>query len=303
MKNGFRQISAALFLLISIIGSASAQSGKTRRVTSEGASVLSITARRDNDSEAKIEAANVVLFENGVQQEIKNLALDPAASRIVLVVDNTQTVRADIDKLKQAAREFAYEIYEGDQLYIIGYDQKAEIIQEWTDDAKKVEASLETFRKQGNPNLFDALSATLNDVLLPLMPGTRKTAVVIIGDGLDRNSTTNFEKLLADYQNAGVTVYAVSAPDRTGGAYRRDKPKPSKVLDLLTTGTGGKIFDIEEPQAAAKAICDELRQNRYLLTYLPTNFSVYDERRILVLADEGISVRAKTVQPPSAQPK
>ena len=53
--------------------------------------------------------------------------------------------------------EFAYEIFDGDQLFIIAYDEKPEIIQEWTDDAKKMEASLATFRKKGNPFLFDAV--------------------------------------------------------------------------------------------------------------------------------------------------
>jgi Mg-chelatase subunit ChlD len=84
--------------------------------------------------------------------------------------------------------EFVYEIFEGDQLFVVGYDEKPEIIQEWTDDAKKLETSLATFRKQGNPYLFDSLSASVGEILTPLMPGTRKTVVVLISDGLDRGS-------------------------------------------------------------------------------------------------------------------
>ncbi len=97
--------------------------------------------------------------------------------------------------------EFAYEIFDGDQLFTLAYDEKAEIIQEWTDDAKKIEKSLATFRKKGNPYLFDALSSTVNEILVPLMPGTRKTAVVLIGDGLDRGSTATFDNVLSDLQN------------------------------------------------------------------------------------------------------
>jgi hypothetical protein len=123
-----------------------------------------------------------------------------------------------------------------------------------------MEASLATFRKKGNPYLFDALNSTVSEVLLPLMPGTRKTAVVVIGDGLDRGSKTPFDKILGELQNQNITVYSLQIPDRTGGAYRRNQPKAREVINQLTEGTGGKAFPLEEAQTAAKFICDELRK-------------------------------------------
>ena len=128
----------------------------------------------------------------------------------------------------------------------------------------------------------------MKEVLQPLMPGTRKTAVVVIGDGLDRGSKTPFDKLLSELQNQNVTVYWLQIPDRTGGAYRRDQPKAGAVMTRLAEETGGKVFPFDEAQAAAKSICDELRKNRYLLSYMPTNTSSYDARRIFLIGDEGI---------------
>ena len=142
--------------------------------------------------------------------------------------------------------EFAYEIFEGDQLFTIAFDEKAEIIQEWTDDSKKMEASFATFRKKGNPYLFDALSASVNEVLLPLMPGTRKTAIVVIGDGVDRGSKIDFDKILGELQNQNITVYSLQIPDRTGGAYRRDQPKPTAIIQQLTEATGGRALPFED---------------------------------------------------------
>jgi Ca-activated chloride channel family protein len=217
------------------------------------------------------------------------------------MVDNSQTLPVDVEKMKKAAMEFAYEIFEGDQLFVIAYDEKPEIIQEWTDDAKKMEASLATFRKKGNPYLFDAMEAAIQQVLRPLMPGTRKTAIVVIGDGLDRGSTTHFDKLLSELETDNITVYSLRLPDRTGGAYRRDQPKASEVLTKLTEGTGGSIFDFENAQDAAKSICDELRKNRYLLSYTPQETSSFDARRIFLSAEDGISVRTKLAQPPNVK--
>jgi Ca-activated chloride channel family protein len=216
-----------------------------------------------------------------------------------LLVDNSQTLPTDLEKLKQATMEFAYEIFDGDQLFVVAYDEKPEIIQEWTDDAKKLETSLATFRKKGNPYLFDALNSSVSEILLPLMPGTRKTAVVLIGDGLDRGSKTSFDKILNELQNQNIVVYSLQIPDRTGGAYRRNQPKAREVINQLTEGTGGKIFPLEEAQTAAKFICDELRKNRYLLSYFPANTSSYDARRVFIVADEGINIRTKSAQPPN----
>jgi VWFA-related protein len=207
------------------------------------------------------------------------------------------TIRADIDKLEQAAREFAYEIYEGDKLLIVGYDEQAEIVSDWTDNAKSIEGSLKLFRKKGQPHLFDALRAVVSEALRP-MPGQKRT-IVVISDGLDRGSEATFESTLAELQTENITVYAVQAVDRTRGAIRRDVPKPRVVIDKLVEGTGGQIFSIDEPSVAAKTICDELRQNRYILSYVPSNAPFGQARSLLVLGNQGITVRAKAMQQPN----
>lgn len=276
-----------------------AQSRHSARTTDTDGTVMSVTAWRTDKKTDPIKPENLFLYENGVEQKIKNFSYDPSPAKIVILVDNSQTLPTDVEKMKAATMEFAYEIFEGDQLFVLAYDEKAEIIQEWTDDAKKIETALSTFRKKGNPYLFDALASTTKEVLLPLMPGTRKTAVVVIGDGLDRGSKTKFDEILGELQNQDITVYFLQIPDRSSGAYRRDQPKAAGVVTQLTEGTGGKAFPLEEAQAAAKVICEELKRNRYLLSYLPINTSSYDAKRVLLVADEGISLRTKTAQPPN----
>lgn len=291
-----------LICLLSLFAvSAAAQSGHSIRNTGSllDGSIISVTASRTDGKTDPIRVGNLYLYENAVEQRIKNFSYDPSPARIVILVDNSQTVPASVAELQNAVMEFAYEIFDGDQLYVIAYDEKPEIIQEWTDDADTLKASLNTLRKQGNPYLFDALNASVGEVLVPLMPGTRKTAVVIIGDGLDRGSKTPFEGMLSELQNQNVTVYALQMKDRTGGAYRRYSPKAGPVIDGLTKNTGGVVFPFGEAKEAAKFICDELRKNRYLLSYFPTNTSSYDERRLFLVGDEGIKIRMKAAQPPN----
>lgn len=280
---------------------AAAQSRRNARGNDVDGTILTVTATRSDKKTEAIKLEDLFLYENGVEQKIKNLVFDPSPSKIVILVDNSQTLPTSVEALKAAVMEFAYEIFDGDQLFVLAYDEKAEIIQEWTDDAKKMEKSLGTFRKKGNPYLFDAMHSSIKEILLPLMPGTRKTAVVMIGDGLDRGSKTSFEKILSELQNENITVYSLQIPDRTGGAYRRDQPKASAVITQLAEDTGGKVFPFDEAQNAAKSICDELRKNRYLLSYMPVNTSTYDARKVFLLGNEGITVRTKAAHPPNVK--
>jgi len=289
---------AAVFVLTALllIGTLAGQAGRRPQGNGDTTTLVNMVASRADGSTAPITAKDIALFDNGVEQAIRHLSPDPSAARIVLLVDNSLTLRADVEKLEAATLEFAYEIYDGDKLLIVGYDKAAEIVSDWTDDAKKIQTELKTFRKRGEPHLFDAVVAVIEDALRSL--STQKRVVVVISDGLDRGSATKFEDILSRLQSLDITVYAVQAPDRTRGAIRRDVPKPVQVVEKLVEGTGGQVFPIDDSRAAAKAICDELRKNRYVLSYAPKGVPFDEARRLLVVGDTGINVRAKAMQQP-----
>ena len=283
----------AACLLSTLLG----QAGRRAHPSSDASTVLNVVASRTSGAATPITSKDISLFDNGVQQSIRNFAPDLSPARIVLLVDNSLTIRADVEKLESATREFAYEIYDGDKLLIVGYDNNAEIVSDWTDDAKKIEVELKAFRKKGDPHLFDSIMAVVEDALRPL--SAQKRAIVVISDGLDRGSKAKFKQALSARQSLDIAVYCVQAQDRTRGAIRRDVPKPRQVIDDLAEGTGGRIFPIDDPGTAAKGICDELRKHRYVLSYLPQSVTYLEERRLLVMGEEGISARAKTMQPPN----
>ena len=295
-KNAFLKslvIFVVLCLPIVMVG----QSGYRPNANASGGVMVNVVARRDDNKANPITSKEVSVYDNGVEQSIRNFTPDPSPARIVLLVDNSLTIRADVERLEQAAREFAYEIFEGDKLLIVGYDEQAEIVSDWTDDAKGIESSLKLFRKKGQPHLFDAIRAVVEDALRPVQ--NQKRIIVVISDGLDRGSKATFEQTLTELQQENIMVYAVQAVDRTRGAIRRDVPKPKVVIDKLAEGTGGQIFSIDEPSAAAKAICDELRQNRYVLSYVPSSAPYGQPRSLLVLGNQGITIRAKSMQQPN----
>ena len=125
------------------------QAGRRPVTTNEGGVLVNVVAKRADNSTKQITAKQLAIYDNGIEQTIRNFTPDPSPARIVLLVDNSLTLRADVEKLEQAAREFAYEIYEGDKLLIVGYDEQAEIVADWTDDAKSIEIVAEAVPKEG----------------------------------------------------------------------------------------------------------------------------------------------------------
>ncbi|MBI1766126.1 MAG: VWA domain-containing protein [Acidobacteria bacterium] len=242
------------------------------------------------------------LFDGSVLQKVESFAPDPTPARIVVLLDNSATIQTDVKKLASVPAAFAPEIYEGDKVQVIGYDTKPEVITEWTDKPEDLQNTVALLRKTDAPHLFDALDVTMEDVLRPEV-GFSKRIIVIVGDGLDRDSKIKFEKLLATLQDENITVYAIQVRDRTRGALRKNAPKAAEALEKLTEGTGGKIFPIDgDIKVAVKEICDELRNDRYQLTYYPEGINPINKRLLLISSsDQTIKMRHKAYHPPRGQ--
>ena len=294
-SNAWWRLTTLTLTALLLISTLFAQAGRRSHPDSNASSLVNVVAVRTEGAATPITSKEISFFDNGVEQSIRNFSPDLSAAKIVLLVDNSLTIRADVEKLESAAQEFAYEIYDGDKLLIVGYDNAAEIVSDWTDDAKKIETELKAFHKKGDPHLFDAITAVVNEALQPL--SAQKRAIVVISDGLDRGSKWKFQQVLSTLQSLDIVVYCVQAQDRTRGAIRRDVPKPRQVINDLAEQTGGRIFPIDDSRAAASAICDELRKNRYVLSYLPQSVPLSEPRRLLVMGERGIDARSKTMQP------
>lgn len=291
------RLSLTILLVLFVCIGCLAQAGRRTTIVADSNVSLNITAVVEENPESSISSQQLALFDNGMEQSIKGFKQDLSPARIVILLDTSLTLRVDPDQVAQVIREFVYEIYEGDKLMIVGYNERAEVYSDWTDDPKKVEAAVSGLKKEGEPRLFDALRAAVDEALKPLSGLTRKRVFVLISDGADRGSKTPYEEIMTELLLQDITVYAIQLPDRTGGALRRDQPKPKEVIQKLVETTGGLTFDIVEPNYAAKAVCDELKKNRYIVSYSPTNIPYGEARRLLVSGNEGIAVRAKMLQP------
>lgn len=302
---GFRHRSSKSLVLMAAImlaGGRTAWAQAGRRSASEtGLSTMILPVILESapaqPNRAPLTSDQFELYDGGVAQVIEYFRPDYSPAKIVVLVDNTERLQASESEMAAAVKALAANLYQGDQMMVIGFDEQPEIIEEFTGDRKKLEAATALFRKKGSPKLLDALEATVHDVFR-LQVGITKRVIVLISDGYDFESRTPFKTVLENLQRENIIVYVLQTADRTYGAPRRRALKPVELLDKLVTGTGGRSFLLKESSRAAQEILQELSERWYQLSYKPKGVNPTLTRRLLLASnDPHLRLRTKAEQP------
>lgn len=286
---------ASLFLLVVLQSFVPAQS----RGGSSGPRTMTLNIIAQAPEGKAVTKDMFDLYDSGAPQEVLSFSRLDSGTHIVLMVDNSQNLRAEPAALQKAVLSIINELYEDDQMMVVGYNEAAEIIEDMTPDLKKLQTVSTKFVRKGFPNLFDGLIAVSDALSHDAKTGLEKRAIILISDGYDSESKTKFDDALAALQEENILLYAIQTPDRTRGALLRDKPKPPAALEQLTAGTGGAVFNFAKIEDAAKAISEELRKNWYRLVYNPSGVDPIKTRRFLLIShDQAVKLRTKGTHPP-----
>ena len=238
------------------------------------------------------------LYDSGTPQEIESFSRLDKGSRIVLMIDSSSTLRAELPALQKGVQAVINELYSDDEMMIVGYNESAEIIEDMTPDLAKLQAAGGKIIRKGFPSLYDALVAVSDSLSDQAKTGQEKLAIILISDGYDSESKTKFADAVRALQQENIILFALQVSDRTRGALMRDKPKPPQALEQLTTETGGAIYPFDTVEKSAKTIADDMRKNWYRLVYSPSGISTINARRLLIMShDEKIEFRTKGSHP------
>lgn len=237
------------------------------------------------------------LYDGGVAQQIEYFRPDYSPARIVVLVDNTERLQTSIEDLSKAVKALAAHLYQGDQMMLVAYDEQPEVIEEFTDDRKKLEAGTALFRIKGSPRLLDTIADIIGAVFRQQV-GVTKRVLILISDGYDWQSKTPFNAVLDNLKRENIVVYVLQAGDRTYGASRRFGPKPTEVVEKITQMTGGRAFPLKEATSAAQQILQELGERWYQLSYKPKGVNVHNNRRLLLITNNPkVRLRTRQEQP------
>jgi VWFA-related protein len=125
---------------------------------------------------------DVLVIENGEQQQIKSIQHQPANVLLLLDVGNQLGLK-DTKLTRDAAVGVISRLFSGTRFAVMQFAMKPELIQPWTTDKNGIEKILERKMLSGKSSrLADALAAATNQ-FKETAPGTRY--IVIITDGVD----------------------------------------------------------------------------------------------------------------------
>lgn len=287
---------AGLSVLALAYGAALGQSGKG---TTSGRRTLTLNVIAHAPEGRQVTKEDFDLYDGGTAQEIESFSRLDTGSRLILLVDSSTNLKAEATALQKAMEAIINELFQDDQMMVVGYSETAEIIEDMTPDLSKLQATPAKVIRKGSPSLFDALIAVADAFSGQASTGIEKRAIILISDGHDAESKTKFDDALRALQDGNIVLYTIQVPDRTRGALVRDKPKPPAAIELLTVGTGGAAYPFDKAGEAAKTISDDLRKNWYRLVYSPSGINTLNMRRLLLMSHspETIQLRTKGSHP------
>ncbi|MGI9107192.1 MAG: VWA domain-containing protein [Pyrinomonadaceae bacterium] len=207
---------------------------------------------------------------DGQPKPIGGLSQAETPVRLVLLFDNSDSIRASREFEKQAAIRFFKSVLRPavDQAAIYSVDSVYALEQPLTNDVPELVRTIESFNKpEGATKLFDAMAHAAE--YLRLQPGRK--VIVLVTDGADTVSDLTYDETLRRIIAADCQVYAV----QTGIIENANLYDLMAVrrLEVFSDRTGGAVYIPKNTAAldiAFTQIAADLAQ-QYILSYYPTD--------------------------------
>lgn len=154
-----------------------------------------------------------------------------------ILVDNSGSARASLEKIINVAKELAEANGEADETFLVRFTSadKIRLLEEFTKDKKTIrEAADDLFIESGLTAIIDAVEFSAKYLNENAIKGAgRRKVLILITDGEDRGSRTKIEEAVKSLKEKGITVFSIGISDEV---------VIKKILDKLANGTGGKLF-------------------------------------------------------------
>ncbi len=211
-------------------------------------------------------AKDFEVFEEGKPQLIDSLTRDDVPASIGIVLDLSGSMASKLTQARGAIEDFMKVANPRDEYFVIGFNNKPELIEDFTNSAADIEAKLATVQAEHKTALYDAIDLGLSKMQ---SAHNERKALLVITDGGDNASKTTREKLESRAQSVDVEIYSISIFD----PYAPTPEERISPLVLHEVGelTGGRFFgvgDIDKMGKIAERISIELR-TQYLIGYRP----------------------------------
>ncbi len=239
---------------------------------------------RSNRSIGNLRQEEFKIYEDNVEQSIEFFTKSEVPTNYSLVIDNSNSLRPQIEKVIEASKVIVNSNRPADQTSIIRFvsSQKIEILEDFTDSKTDLGETLDNLYTEGGQTaIIDAIylaAEKVNEYQQTRNSDDRKRrALILISDGEDRDSYYKEKQLFDLLKEIDVQIYSIGFIKdlEKGGGFisKSTQGKAKSLLERLATETGGKSYfpdDVGELNNIAADISRELR-TQYSIGYIPTN--------------------------------
>jgi VWFA-related protein len=208
--------------------------------------------------------ADFQVLEDGVPQALDLAGQESMPATFAMLVDTSQSMSRRIDFVREAANRLVSYMRPNDRMLIVPFSKTLQPITGPTDDRDTISDAIGRIAPRGGTAILDCLI----EMAAHLEGVEGRRAIVLITDGYDEHSASHFEDAIKAVKDVGATVYVVGIGGVAGISLQGER-----FFRQIAQETGGRAF-LPARETELFAVHDVLAsdvQNRYLLSYTPTN--------------------------------
>jgi len=207
-----------------------------------------------------LEKDNFRIFEDDVEQQIFRFSSDDVPVSVGLVLDASGSMRTKFQGVEQAVLQFLRTANPADELFVINFNQEAQLASGFTRSHEEIENRLAQIHPSGGTALWDAIFLAVEHLQEAHNP---QQAILVItdtgGDNSSSHSYSDVENLLRRTKWPVYTI-GIGGPDA--------ESSPLSVLNKQIGGRPVVVESLDMLPAALARIGAEMR-NQYMIEYTP----------------------------------
>jgi Ca-activated chloride channel homolog len=211
-----------------------------------------------------LEKQDFFVYENNALQKIKSFSSEDAPVSIGIIFDLSGSMTDKINRARNSILEFLRTANPQDEFFVIGFNDRPELITDFTSNVDNIESRLLTVKPGHRTALLDAIYFGLNKMK---QAKNERKALLVVSDGGDNRSRYTESEVRAVVRESDVQIYSIGIFDQY--APTREEQLGPILLHDVSEETGGQLFrvdDLADMADIATKISAELR-NQYVVGY------------------------------------
>ena len=276
------------------------------RVNTELVSLTATVTDKNGRYRADLKQSDFTVYEDGAKQELAYFNTgDRVPISLGIIFDTSGSMEDKIEGVRDAVEHFVKNVSPNDEIFLIQFSDDADIVQDFTDDKKRILRAVESLEPKGSTALYDAITLGLQKVK---QGKNKKRALLLLTDGNDTASAIDLQTALSLAKSSEVIIYALGiGHGKEGNVHLGIQSQIPDTVDMrvlrsFADTTGGNAYYLEEAHEdgrdrideAAEEVAAELKQ-QYTLGYYPSNQKKDGGFRQIVVdvKDKSLKVRTK----------